>query len=87
MTQTRMIFQPLAALLLTLGLGACGDQVVIEGIDPATGKPVGGEAAQVEDLGDGSSNEGGPVDMEADLHEAALDNEPNMGPNAPGYIP
>lgn len=87
MIQTRMTINPLAALLLTLGLGACGDQVIIEGIDPETGKPVSGEAAEVQDLGDGSSNEGGPVDMEADLHEAALDNEANMGPNAPGYIP
>ena len=85
-TQTRTIFPSLAALLLTLGLAACGDQVVVEGIDPETAKPVSGGAAQVQDLGDGTSNEGEP-DMEADLHEAAIDDEKNMGPNAPGYIP
>lgn len=83
----RMISQPLTALLLILWLAACGDQVVVEGMDAETGKPVGGQAAQVEDLGDGTSNEGGPVDVEADLHEAAIDDEQNMGPNAPGYIP
>jgi hypothetical protein len=85
--QRRTITYPLAGLLLNLGLAACGDQMVVEGIDPETGKPVSGEAAQVQDLGDGTSNEGGPVDMEADLHEAAIDDEQNMGPNAPGYIP
>ena len=86
-TQTRRISNPLAATLLAIGLAACGDQMVVEGIDPETGKPVSGEAAQVDDQGDGTSNEGGPVDMEADLHEAAIDDEQNMGPNAPGYIP
>jgi hypothetical protein len=82
----RFISSSLAALALTLGLAACGDQVVVEGIDANTGQPVSGQAAQVQDLGDGTSNEGEP-DMEADLHEAAIDDEANMGPNAPGYIP
>lgn len=83
----RLTALPLAPGLLALGLVACGDQVVIEGIDARTGKPVSGAAAQVEDLGDGSTNEGGAPDLEADLHEAAIDQEPNLGPNAPGYIP
>ncbi len=82
----RFIPGTMAVLLLTLGLAACGDQMVVEGVDVQTGKPVSGQAAQVEDLGDGTSNEGEP-DMEADLHEAAIDDERNMGPNAPGYIP
>jgi hypothetical protein len=34
-----------------------------------------------------TTNEGGPVDAEADLHEAAVTEEENLGPNAPGYIP
>ncbi len=77
----------LAALLLTLGLAACGDQVVVEGIDLQTDKPVSGDVAEVQDLGDGTSNEGGAPDMEADLYEAAITDEKNLGPNAPGYIP
>jgi hypothetical protein len=75
------------ALLLTLGLGACGDEVIVQGVDVEKGSLVGGEAAEVDDLGDGTSNEGGPPDMEADLHEAAETEEENLGPNAPGYIP
>jgi hypothetical protein len=75
------------ALLLALGLGACGDEVIVQGVDVEKGTLVGGEAAEVDDLGDGTSNEGGPPDMEADLHEAAETEEENLGPNAPGYIP
>jgi hypothetical protein len=77
----------LSSLLSLLWLSGCGDQVIVEGINAETGKPVSGEAAQVQDLGDGSSNDGGPPDMEADLYEAAITDEPNLGPNAPGYIP
>lgn len=85
-TRTRSMF--LAALSLSLALAGCGggDQVVVEGVDAKTGKPLDDRAAQVQDLGAGQSNEGEP-DMEADLHEAAIDQEDNMGPNAPGYIP
>ena len=75
------------ALLLTLGLGACGDEVIVQGVDVEKGTLVGGEAAEVDDLGDGTSNEGGPPDLEADLREAAETEEENLGPNAPGYIP
>jgi len=77
----------LALLFLTLALTGCGDQVVVEGINADTGRPVEGAAAEVEDLGDGSSNDGGTPDVEADLHEAAITDEANLGPNAPGYIP
>jgi hypothetical protein len=84
-TSRRMI--GLYCLLSLLWLSGCGDQVIIEGINAETGKPVSGEAAEVQDLGDGSSNDGGPVDAEADLYEAAITDEPNLGPNAPGYIP
>jgi hypothetical protein len=75
------------AVLLTLGLTACGDEVIVEGVDVEKGTLVGGEAAEVQDLGDGTTNEGGPADVEADLHEAAETEEENLGPNAPGYIP
>jgi hypothetical protein len=73
--------------LSSLWLYGCGDQVIVEGINAETGKPVSGEAAQVQDLGDGSSNAGGAPDMQADLYEAAITDEPNLGPNSPGYIP
>jgi len=86
-TRTSLRMIGLAPLLSVLWLPGCGDQVVVEGINADTGRPVSDEAAQVEDLGDGSSNEGGPVDMEADLYDAAITDEPNLGPNAPGYIP
>jgi hypothetical protein len=75
------------AVLLTLGLTACGDEVIVEGVDVEKGTLVGGEAAEVQDLGDGTTNEGGPVDEEANLYEAAETEEKNLGPNAPGYIP
>ena len=77
----------LGVLFLTLALSGCSDQAVIEGINVDSGRPVGGETAEVVDLGDGSSNEGGTPDVEADLYEAANTDEPNLGPNAPGYIP
>jgi hypothetical protein len=73
--------------VLSLGLGGCNDQVVVQGVDVERGSLVGGEAAEVEDMGDGTSNEGGSPDLEADLHEAAETDEQNLGPNAPGYIP
>lgn len=87
MIETGLQSKPLAAMLLTLGLAACGDQVVVEGVDARRGKLVGGDVAEVQDLGDGTSNEGGEPDMEADLYEAAMEDEKNLGPNAPGYIP
>ena len=87
MTLSHRLFRPLATALLALALGACGDGIVVEGVDVKSGEALNAPAAQVEDLGDGTTNEGGPVDMEADLHEAAIDDEQNLGPNAPGYIP
>lgn len=86
MTKIFCSSKPWLAFLLTLGLVSCGDQMVVEGIDVKTGEPLSGEAAEVEDFGAGESNEGEP-DMEADLYEAAMDDEQNLGPNAPGYIP
>jgi len=43
--------------------------------------------ADVQDLGDGSTNDGGPPEGYFDLRDAAIDDEKNLGPNAPGYIP
>jgi hypothetical protein len=86
-TRTSLESARLGLLLVTLALTGCGDQVVVEGINVDSDRPVGGEVAEVEDLGDGSSNDGGTPDVEADLYEAAITDEPNLGPNAPGYIP
>lgn len=86
MDQRRVGSRPLALVLL-FGLTACGDAVIVEGVDVEKGTWVGGKAAAVQDLGDGSTNEGGAPDLEADLHEAAVTEEENLGPNAPGYIP
>ena len=41
----------------------------------------------VQDLGDGTTSEGGPVQADFDLRDAAIEGEKNLGPNAPGYIP
>ena len=51
--------------------------------DPATDQGID----NVQDLGDGTTNEGGPVQADFDLRDAALEGEKNLGPNAPGYIP
>lgn len=83
----RFIELRVLAVVLMLGLTACGDEVIVEGVNVNKGTLVGGEAAEVQDLGDGTTNEGGPPDEEADLHEAAVTEEENLGPNAPGYIP
>lgn len=41
----------------------------------------------VQDLGDGTTTDGGAPDAVFDLRDAALEDEKNLGPNAPGYIP
>ncbi|WP_295450477.1 hypothetical protein [uncultured Thiodictyon sp.] len=87
-----------ATLLLAIGLTAAAEQVLIndnDGINvdvrgvidqaPQGGGPAIG--ADVQDMSDGTTNEGGPVEGYADLRDAALRDEKNLGPNAPGYIP
>jgi hypothetical protein len=66
---------------------ACDGVVSLFFFGTATFRPVDGEAAEVDDLGDGSTNDGGTPVVEADLREAAITDEKNLGPNAPGYIP
>lgn len=87
-------------LLLAVALVAHADEEVItNGIDVDVRQSIN-ESPQgqpdapsdqgiydVQDLGDGTTNEGGPVDAEFDLHDAAIEGEKNLGPNAPGYIP
>jgi hypothetical protein len=85
-----------ASSLMTAALAVHADQVVIDQgasvdvqryIDPGPegrpGPPIGQD---VQDLGDGGTSEGVP-DVIVDPRDAALRDEKNLGPNAPGYIP
>jgi len=83
-------------LLLTSALDASGDEAVItNGLDVDVRqfideRPQGRTYPgidNVQDLGDGSTNAGGPLDAVVDPRDAALEDEKNLGPNAPGYIP
>ena len=86
----------LSPLLMAAALCAHAEQVVIEQgasvdvkntIDPAPqGRPGPSIGEDVQDLGDGGTNEGLP-DVTVDPRDAALREEKNLGPNAPGYIP
>jgi hypothetical protein len=90
-------FSPL--LLATALVAHADEEVITNGIDVDVRQYVN-ESPQgqpdmpsdrgiddVQDLGDGTTNEGGPVDAELDLRDAAIEDEKNLGPNAPGYIP
>lgn len=86
-------------LVLGAIVTAADEAVITNGIDvdvrqyidesPQGQSDVGADQGtdNVQDLGDGTTNEGGPVDAEFDLRDAALEDEKNLGPNAPGYIP
>jgi len=83
-------------LLLAIPLAALADEEVItDGLDVDVRQSID-ERPQgrtypgidnVEDLGDGSTNDGGPPDLVVDPRDAVLEDEKNLGPNAPGYIP
>jgi hypothetical protein len=89
----------ITVLLLAIGLTAAAEQVLINDndginvdvrgvIDQAPqGGPGPAIGADVQDMSDGTTNEGGPPDGYVDLRDAALRDEKNLGPNAPGYIP
>ena len=100
MNPKNLAFATIGSLLLVSALTAWADEEVItNGLDvdvrqyidesphgqpdPAAEQSV----ANVQDLGDGSTNDGGAPDGYFDLRDAALDDEQNLGPNAPGYIP
>ena len=87
MTLSHRLFRPLATALLALALGACGDGIVVEGVDVKSGEALNAPAAQVEDLGDGTTNEGGPVDMEADLHRPPSTTSRTWDPTRPAISP
>lgn len=87
----------LGTLLLAFGLGAAAEEVVTtrgaevdvrQFIDSAPqGGPGPAIGEDVQDLSDGSTNEGGAPEVLVDPRDAALRGEKNLGPNAPGYIP
>lgn len=62
-------------------------QYIDESPQSQPNQDAGQGVADVQDLGDGSTNDGGQPDAYFDLRDAALDDEKNLGPNAPGYIP
>ena len=86
----------IGALLLAIGLSAAEEEVITDGInvdvrgviDPAPQRDAdAGIGQDVQDFSDGTTNEGGVPEVSVDLRDAALEDEQNMGPNAPGYIP
>lgn len=86
-----------ATVLLTAAIGANAETIVIQQgadvdvqntIDPGPqgrGGPAIGQ--DVQDFSDGSTDEGGVPEVSVDARDAALRQEKNLGPNAPGYIP
>jgi len=95
-----LVFAAFSPLLLVGALTAHADEeITTNGIDvdvrqyinespqAQSGSDTVGDTDYVQDLGDGTTNEGGPVDAEFDLRDAALKDDKNLGPNAPGYIP
>lgn len=87
----------LCPLLLAVGLSAsAAEEITTDGnavdvreyIDSAPqGQPGPSIGEDVQDLSDGSTNEGGPSEVLVNTYEAAVKDEKNLGPNAPGYIP
>ena len=100
MNPKKLAFATIGSVLLVSALTTWADEeVTTDGLDvdvrqyidgSPNGQPESGAdqgVANVEDLGDGSTNDGGAPDGYFDLRDAALDDEQNLGPNAPGYIP
>ena len=83
-------------LLVTAVLAVSADQEVItNGIDVDVRQFIDEDPQgrtypgidNVQELGDATTNEGGVPDAVFDPRDAALEDEKNLGPNAPGYIP
>lgn len=100
MSSKNLAIATFAPLLLATALTAhAEEEVITNGIDvdvrqyinespQAQTDPAADQGIDnVQDLGDGTTNEGGPVDADFDLRDAAIEGEKNLGPNAPGYIP
>ncbi|HYN76833.1 MAG TPA: hypothetical protein VES73_03455 [Lamprocystis sp. (in: g-proteobacteria)] len=90
---TRII---ICCLLLTAGLAAsAAEEVIVNGIDVDVRRtidsgpqrdPEGDIGQDVQALGADGTNDGGVPDEIVNPREAAIEGEPNLGPNAPGYI-
>jgi hypothetical protein len=83
-------------VLLAIALAAPADEEVItDGIDVDVRQFIDEDPQgrtypgidNVQDLGDGITDEGGAPDAFVDPRDAALEDEKNLGPNALGYIP
>ncbi|EGV19182.1 hypothetical protein [Thiocapsa marina] len=83
-------------LLLAIALAASAEEEVsTDGIDVDVRQSIDENPQgrtypgidDVQDLGDGITDEGGFPDVLVDPRDAALEDEKNLGPNAPGYIP
>jgi len=96
-TTKNLIRATSGALLLAIGLTtAAEEEVITDGINvdvrgvidaAPQGDADAGIGQDVQDFSDGTTNEGGVPEVSVDLRDAALEDEQNMGPNAPGYIP
>lgn len=97
MNPKQLALATIGPVLLATGLSAsAAEEVITRGIDVdvrqfidespqgQSGPDIGQD---VQDLGDGTTNDGGEPDAVFDLRDAALEDENNLGPNAPGYIP
>lgn len=97
MSPKNLTFKAIGLLLLATGLAAfAAEEITTNGnavdvreyIDPAPqGGPGPAIGEDVQDLSDGTTNEGGDPDVLVNATEAAIREEKNLGPNAPGYIP
>lgn len=64
----------------------CGDQVVVEGVDVSDGAIVGDSVLDAP-MEDAAGLPGADANATGDPYEETIEDEPNLGPNAPGYIP
>ncbi|MTW19607.1 hypothetical protein [Allochromatium palmeri] len=76
----------LAAALVCVLVSGCGDQVVVEGVDLNDNDALVGDSVLDTQI-DATGMSGAEANATGDPYEAAIEGEPNLGPNAPGYIP
>ncbi|MBK1650276.1 hypothetical protein CKO36_17190 [Rhabdochromatium marinum] len=69
-----------------LNLTACGDQVVVEGVEASDGALVGDTVLDAP-MDTAAGLPGADANATGDPYEEAIEGEKNLGPNAPGYIP
>ncbi len=97
MSPKKLSLVDIGHLLLAFAITAsAAEEVITQGADvdvrqvideAPQGEPGPAIGQDVQDLGDGTTNDGGVPDADFDLRDAAIEGEKNLGPNAPGYIP